>query len=120
MIELACILSLAVQSYDDFVVILCMLLANSILGFHEEYKATEAIRALSAELTPTVSVKRDGQFRQLDVSLLVPGDTVFIRGGDKVPADGHFVKGDDLSLDNAALTGESRLLKRPLKNCKIL
>ena len=119
MIELACILAAAVGSWDDFAVILVMLLANAALGFREEFKATAAIRELAAGLKPTVSVKRDGQFRQIDVDLLVPGDLIFVRGGNKCPADCHFIKGDEISLDNSALTGETRLLKRPLKGCKI-
>lgn len=119
MIELACILSAAVQSWDDFSVILIMLLANAALGFREEFKASAAIRALTAGLKPKVSVKRDGQSVLLDISLLVPGDIVFLRGGNKAPADCSFLKGDELSLNNSALTGESRLLKRPLRGCTV-
>lgn len=119
MIELACILAAVVQSWDDFAIILIMLLANAALGFREEYKATAAIRALTNGLKPKVSVKRDGRSVLLDISLLVPGDVVFLRGGNKAPADCRWLKGDELSLNNSALTGESRLLKRPLHNCVV-
>ena len=32
-------------------------------------------------------VKRDGAFNPLDVTEMVPGDVVFLRGGNVVPAD---------------------------------
>ena len=47
------------------------------------------------------------------------GDVIFLRGGDRCPADCHHVKGDCLSLDNSELTGESRLIKRPLHGCTV-
>ena len=38
---------------------------------------------------------------------LVPGDVVFLRGGNVVPADAKWIEGDELNVDQAALTGES-------------
>ena len=43
MLELACIIALAVQDYPDFGIILAMLLANGFLGFHEQLKAAESL-----------------------------------------------------------------------------
>ena len=77
------------------------------------------MRELSAGLRPTVTCKRNGEFVQMSVSSLVPGDLVFLRGGCNTPADVHWVKGDDLQLDTSALTGESRPVKRPLPRCTV-
>lgn len=52
-------------------------------------------------------MKRDGKFTQIDVAEIVPNDVVFLRGGNVVPADCVWVEGDELSVDQAALTGES-------------
>jgi magnesium-transporting ATPase (P-type) len=46
MLELACIIALAVQDYVDFAIILAMLLANGFLGFHEQMKAAESLVSL--------------------------------------------------------------------------
>lgn len=43
MLELACIIALAVGDYPDFGIILGMLLANGFLSFHEQLKAAESL-----------------------------------------------------------------------------
>jgi H+-transporting ATPase len=43
MLELACIIAVAVGDYPDFGIILAMLLANGFLGFHEQLKAAESL-----------------------------------------------------------------------------
>ena len=50
---------------------------------------------------------RDGQWRQIDASELVPDDVIRLRLGDIVPADARLTEGDFLSVDQSALTGES-------------
>jgi H+-transporting ATPase len=46
MLELACVIALAIQDYPDFGIILGMLLANGFLGFHEQLKAAESLVGL--------------------------------------------------------------------------
>jgi len=46
MLELACIIAIAVQDYPDFGIILGMLLANGFLSFHEQLKAAESLVCL--------------------------------------------------------------------------
>ncbi len=43
MLELACIVAVAVGDYPDFGIILAMLMANGFLGFHEQLKAAESL-----------------------------------------------------------------------------
>lgn len=43
MLEIACILSLAVGDYEDFGIIAAMLICNGYLGFHEELKAKASL-----------------------------------------------------------------------------
>merc|ERR1712176_559565 len=63
-------------------------------------------------------VKRDGKFDSLPVLQVVPGDVLFMRGGDIIPADCYFLSGDPLQIDEAALTGESLPVKVPRKDDK--
>jgi sodium/potassium-transporting ATPase subunit alpha len=52
-------------------------------------------------------VIRDGKVQQIDAIHLVIGDIVFIRMGDKVPADIYiFHASSELKVDNSSLTGE--------------
>jgi len=107
MIEIAGLIALLCQSYIDFWIILALLMTNATLGFVEEMNAQASISALKDGLVRKLPVKRDGNFTPLDVTELVPGDVVFIRGGNVVPADSVWVEGDPLEVDQAALTGES-------------
>src|SRR5271170_2599531 len=107
MIEAAVILSAAAQHWPDFGIILLLLLANAVVGFWEEHQAGNAIAALKATLAIKARVKRDGKWVNPAARELVPGDTIRLRLGDIVPADARLLDGDEISVDQSALTGES-------------
>jgi len=107
MIELACVLSAIIRHWEDFWVILVMLLLNAVVGFWQEHKADNAIEMLKKKLALHTKVLRDGKWREAAASELVPGDIIRIRLGDIVPADLKLVDGSYLSVDESTLTGES-------------
>ncbi len=107
MIEVAMILSALVGHWEDFGIILVLLLANAVVGFWEEYQAGNAIAALKARLALGARVKRNGTWVSLPARELVPGDLIRIRLGDIVPADAKLLAGDPIEVDQSALTGES-------------
>jgi H+-transporting ATPase len=107
MIEVAVILSGAVRHWPDFFIILVLLFANAIIGFWEERQAGNAIEALKARLAIEARVKRDGKWITPPARQLVPGDVIRLRLGDIVPADARLLAGDEISVDQSALTGES-------------
>jgi H+-transporting ATPase len=107
MIEVAAILSLVVQHWADFFIILVLLIANAVVGFWEEYQAGNAIEALKQKLALQARVRRDGKWRTIAARELVPGDVIRIRLGDIVPADARLLHGDPVEVDQSALTGES-------------
>ncbi|WP_052223196.1 plasma-membrane proton-efflux P-type ATPase [Novosphingobium malaysiense] len=107
MIEVAAILSAVVRHWADFVIILALLIFNAGIGFWQEFKASNALDALRQSLALRARVKRDGKWTQIDAGELVPGDVVRVRLGDVLPADVTLAEGDYLSVDQAALTGES-------------
>ncbi len=107
MIEAAVILSAAARHWPDFGIILLLLLANAVVGFWEEHQAGNAIAALKATLAIKARVKRDGKWTNPAARDLVPGDVIRLRLGDIVPADARLLEGDEISVDQSALTGES-------------
>jgi len=107
MIEIAGILSALLGSWIDFWIIFALLMTNATLGFVEEVNAQASIDALKDGMIRKLPVKRDGKFTPLNVVEIVPGDVVFLRGGNVVPADSKWIEGDELAVDQAALTGES-------------
>ncbi|MGA7075783.1 MAG: plasma-membrane proton-efflux P-type ATPase [Halobacteriota archaeon] len=107
MIEVAIILSALIQHYEDFFIILALLLLNAVVGFWEENKAANAIELLKQKLAVTARVLRDGSWSELAARQLVPGDIIRVRLGDVVPADVKLTSGAYLLLDESGLTGES-------------
>ncbi|QCB49685.1 plasma-membrane proton-efflux P-type ATPase [Rhodococcus sp. PAMC28707] len=107
MIEIAVILSGAVGHWPDFFIILVLLVANGVVGYTEERQAGNAIDALKAKLAITARVTRDGKSISAPARELVPGDVIRLRLGDIVPADARLLDGDDIEVDQSALTGES-------------
>jgi H+-transporting ATPase len=107
MIEIAVVLSAVVRHWPDFCIILVLLLANATIGFWEERQAGNAIDALKARLAIKARVKRDGKWVTPPAKELVPGDVIRLRLGDIVPADARLLDGDEISVDQSALTGES-------------
>jgi len=112
MIEVAALLSAIVQKWEDFIIILIMLLVNAGLDLMQEHRALNALKTLKAKMVQQVTVLRNSVFNQIASHELVPGDIIKLRIGDIVPADVQLVSGDYLLIDQAALTGESLPVSR--------
>ncbi|KAJ7599365.1 hypothetical protein C8J56DRAFT_1020815 [Mycena floridula] len=93
--------------WPDFVGIVLLLFINSAIGFYEERNAGNAVKALMDSLAPKAKVKRAGSWSEIESSGLVPGDMVSFKIGDIVPADCRLTEAINVSIDQAALTGES-------------
>ncbi len=107
MIEAAALISLVRRDWSDFAVVGGLLIYNAAVGFWQDYKASDALAALKKGLAPKARVQRDGKWLSIDAAELVPGDVVNVSAGQIVPADLLLIDGEYLSLDQAALTGES-------------
>ncbi|KNA14961.1 hypothetical protein SOVF_102590 [Spinacia oleracea] len=55
----------------------------------------------------TISVVRDGRPQQISIFDIVVGDVVVLKIGDQIPADGLFIDGQSLLIDESSMTGES-------------
>jgi len=107
MIEAAALLSAVVRHWADLGIILALLIVNAVVGFWEEYQASNTIDALKAKLALNARVKRDGRWSTIPARELVPGDIIRVRIGDIIPADARLLEGDPVQIDQSALTGES-------------
>jgi calcium-translocating P-type ATPase len=100
-------IALALGEAADGAVVLAVVAANSVIGFVQEWKAGRAIQALAALVPERATVVRDGSRTQLDAELVVPGDIVELRPGERVPADARVLAARVLEVDESPLTGES-------------
>ena len=107
MIEIAAVISAVISHWEDFWVIVSLLLINGIVGFFQEHKADNAINLLKQKLSIRSRALRDSKWAELASQELVPGDVIRIRLGDIIPADAKLFDGDYILADESALTGES-------------
>ncbi len=101
------LLAVLLGKITDGLVVLSVVVVNTIIGFIQEFKAGKAIEALSEMVPENATVHRDGRKISIPVSEIVPGDIVEMEAGDRVPADMRLMKQKNLSVEEAALTGES-------------
>jgi magnesium-transporting ATPase (P-type) len=91
----------------DAGVILGVVFINAVIGFIQEGKAENALKAIRRMLSLQAMVLRDGNRQAIPADDLVPGDVVFIQSGDKVPADLRLFRVKSLQIQESVLTGES-------------
>ncbi|TAN45299.1 MAG: HAD family hydrolase [Rhodospirillales bacterium] len=94
-------------NWIDTGVIVGVVVINAIIGFLQEGKAEEALASIAGMMSQTALVTRDGQRKCIDAALLVPGDLIHLKAGDRVPVDLRLIRTSALQVDEAALTGES-------------
>jgi magnesium-transporting ATPase (P-type) len=113
----ASLLAIVLRHWTDAAVILCVMLINAVIGFVQEGKAEKALTAIHDILPRSTTVRRDGQWQELDAGGLVPGDVIALQAGDKVPADARLFYCKNLQVDEAILTGESLPVTKKVAAC---
>ena len=106
-LTIAGFITLLLQHFPDSTLIFLAVFLNSLLGFIQEKKASDALSALKRFISPKTEVIRDGIRQKIDSANLVPGDIVFLSQGTKVPADGQLLFANRVYFDEAIITGES-------------
>ena len=89
------------------IVIVAMVILSVTLAFVQEHRSNKAAAALRAMVHTTVSVRRDGVFKDVPLHTLVPGDVVQLSAGALIPADLRLLGSKDLHVNQSALTGEA-------------
>ena len=87
MLWIASLIELIIGNYPDMAILLGIQFINAAISFYETTKAGNAVKALKASLKPVATVKRDGQWQNVDAAILVPGDLVKLAAGSAIPAD---------------------------------
>jgi H+-transporting ATPase len=111
MLEITAVITFLIGKEIDTYIIISLLLFNGFIGFLQESKADNAVELLSQKIRVNSRVIRDKQWKKMPAAELVPGDVVYVRMGDVVPADLKIMSGE-VSVDQSQLTGESVPVKR--------
>ena len=100
-------LSLFLHNLVDASIILAIVIISGLLGFWQEFSASNAVEKLLAIVQIKVAVLRDGKEKEIPIEEVVPGDIVVLNAGDIVPGDCMLLQSKDLFVDEAMLTGET-------------
>ncbi|WP_305909678.1 cation-transporting P-type ATPase [Methylomarinum sp. Ch1-1] len=104
---IAALITYLIGHIVDSAVIVGVVLINGLIGFIQEGKAENALRAIRNMLSLQATVMRGGKQLSIAAEQLVPGDIVLLQSGDKVPADLRLLKCRNFRVQEAVLTGES-------------
>ena len=99
--------SFLLREYIDAGVIAAVVAINTLIGFFQENKANKAITLLRKMVEYRVLVLRDGKEIEINSADLVMGDLIFLREGERVPADARIIESRNLQIEESGLTGES-------------
>jgi calcium-translocating P-type ATPase len=102
----ACGVTILLHEYIDAIVIAVALLIAVSVSLYQEGKASKAFAHLAASQVAKATVWRDGVRHLIEARELVVGDLVELQAGVQVPADLRLTKTKQLSINEAALTGE--------------
>ncbi len=100
-------LAVIIGKPTEGLVVLAVVIINTFIGFIQEFKAGKAIEALSEMVPENATVYRNGLKTSVPVSEIVPGDIAELEAGVRVPADMRLIWQKNLTIEEAALTGES-------------
>jgi len=103
----AACLSFFLKDLSDGTIILSIVLVSSILGFWQEFKATNTINKLLETIRINVNILRDSWDIEVPLEETVPGDIIILNAGDIIPADCLIIESGDLFVNESTLTGET-------------
>nr|GEV49217.1 calcium-transporting ATPase 4, plasma membrane-type-like [Tanacetum cinerariifolium] len=96
--------------YDGLGILLSILLVVTVTAV-SDYKQSLQFKDLDKEKKKiSCHVTRDSCRKKVSIYDLVVGDIVHLSIGDQVPADGIFISGYSLLIDESSLTGESEAI----------
>lgn len=104
--------------YETFGIVLAIFFA-SLISSLSEYGSEKAFIKLQNESSKIkCKVKRNGNLETIFIEDIVCNDIICLESGDMIPADGIIIEGK-VSLDESTLTGESKEIKKNLKENRV-
>ncbi|KAJ3381062.1 hypothetical protein HDU80_001935, partial [Chytriomyces hyalinus] len=89
------------------IILIAVAFLNALIEFLQLLASEKALAGFMNMIPSKSQVVRNGNLQNLPASDLVLGDVVFVRMGDKLPADIYVISALDFKVDNSSLTGEA-------------
>jgi len=103
---IAGVITLILGEKTDTSIIFGAVVLNALVGYFQESKANQSLSKLKKVLKTKAIVFRNKEEKEIVQRNLVPGDIIFLRAGNKVPADARLIENHNLGVNEASLTGE--------------
>jgi Cu+-exporting ATPase len=92
--------------FEGGAAVITLVLLGKLLEAGAKARTSEAIESLIRLQPKTARIERNGQWVEIAVETLMPGDIFLVRPGESVPVDGQVIEGES-SINESMLTGES-------------
>ncbi|KQT84932.1 ATPase [Methylobacterium sp. Leaf465] len=107
LMSVATVGALAIHAAEEAAVVVLLFTVGEMLEGFAAGRSRAGIKALVGLVPKTARlIEEDGVVREVPAAALLIGQTVLVRPGDRVPADGEVTDGSS-SLDESPITGES-------------
>ncbi|RYE34848.1 MAG: cadmium-translocating P-type ATPase [Hyphomicrobiales bacterium] len=106
LMTIAAIGALFIGAAEEAALVVFLFAVGEVLEGVAADRARASIRALGDLVPKTAIVEENGATRQVDAASLEVGQTVLVRPGDRIPADGEIIEGIS-GIDESPVTGES-------------
>ncbi|XP_010279281.1 PREDICTED: calcium-transporting ATPase 12, plasma membrane-type-like [Nelumbo nucifera] len=93
--------------YDNGSITIAVLLAVVVFAVHNFRQSRQLEKISSIRNNIQADVVRDGCRQQISIFDIVVGDVAYLKIGDQIPADGLFLDGYSLQVDESSITGKS-------------
>ena len=106
LMTIAAIGALFIDASEEAALVVFLFAVGEVLEGVAAGKARDSIRALSNLVPKTALLEVGGMTREVPAASLSIGQTILVRPGDRIPADGEIVEGTS-GVDESPVTGES-------------
>ncbi len=106
LMTVAAIGALFIDAAEEAALVVFLFAVGEVLEGVAAGKARDGIRALANLVPKTAQLVTGGTTREVPAASLTVGQTVLVRPGDRIPADGEITEGTS-GIDESPVTGES-------------
>ncbi|XP_078265380.1 sodium/potassium-transporting ATPase subunit alpha [Rhinoraja longicauda] len=89
------------------VVLSTVVIVTGCFSYYQEAKSSRIMDSFKNMVPQQALVIRDGEKSIINAEVVVLGDLVEVKGGDRIPADLRIISAHGCKVDNSSLTGES-------------
>ena len=107
LLVIACSLYFILGEASEGIMMLVAMAIVTAISLYQEVRSSDAVKALQQIAEPKIAVIRDGEEIIISAQELLPGDVMLLDEGMTVPADAVLLQGNDFSVNESVITGES-------------